>query len=302
MRMAVVLGFFAVWRSFAGCPCIAAYSPCNAVKKSDLVFAGAVESIEPRFLNRWTALPTSSPSTLDKKSPEQLKEAYLRLIPDLPEDGKRTIEAAKTKDEVMLAVFHVLNRGVEVHFKVHTIFRDDDDHPSESQKSVVVWTNSGECGVDFRPGETYLVYAASDEQSDRLETSSCTRTRRLTEAGDDLAYLFFLKNLKREAARLEGFVTSDRRELDQDPFHYTGRIGSPVASAVLEVASARGVRYAESDSNGRFVLDGLAEGDYSVNAFAPGYPISVRQLAGPAKVHINRNDCASAILLTAPEQ
>jgi hypothetical protein len=42
------------------CQCMASLSTCHEVGASDLVLIGAVESIEPMFLNRWnTASPAS---------------------------------------------------------------------------------------------------------------------------------------------------------------------------------------------------------------------------------------------------
>ena len=87
-------------------------------------------------------------------------------------------------------------------FKVKTAFR--------GEESDEVWTDSGDCGYNYQEGETYLVYADEDEETDRVNTSVCYRNRRLSDAGDDLAYLFFYRNGGDESARLEGFVTSVR--------------------------------------------------------------------------------------------
>ena len=318
MRGRCLLGLFlAVAPAFA-CPCMVSYSACNAARVSNLVFAGTVESIEPRFMNRWTSLSRSAPGVLDEisrwesdPSPDglaKLKAAYLKLVPDLPEPSRRGIEAAKTSGEAMLAVFRALDRTVQIRFRVSTVFhagkddddgdkKDDDDRAAASMKSVVISTDSGECGFEFMPGETYLVYASNDEQSGSFVTGKCSRTKRLSDAGEDLAYLYFLKNGGTENARLEGFVTSDRREMDQDRFRYTGKIAAPVSGTVIEVKSDAVTRFAEVDANGRFLLDGLAEGDYSMRAFEPGYPVWVRQVSGPATLHVAKGQCAGAVLL-----
>lgn len=56
-------------------------------------------------------------------------------------------------------------------------------------QQVVVRTGSGggDCGYDFRVGESYLVYAGGT--SEVLETGICGRTQRLADAGADLAAL-----------------------------------------------------------------------------------------------------------------
>jgi hypothetical protein len=70
-------------------------------------------------------------------------------------------------------------------------------------------STSGDCGYDFQLGETYLVYADDEEGENYFLTSSCMRTKRLPEAGEDLAYLYFYKNQPEESSRIEGFATSD---------------------------------------------------------------------------------------------
>ena len=61
-------------------------------------------------------------------------------------------------------------------------------------RSVVVWTFASEalCGYPFQIGETYLVYAVdtSGPGSDpRWSTSICRRTRPMSEAAEDVAFL-----------------------------------------------------------------------------------------------------------------
>jgi hypothetical protein len=168
----------------------------------------------------------------------------------------------------------------------------------ETEDSFEVWTAFGDCGFDFQAGETYLVYANSDEGTDYFFTSSCTRTRRLSDAGADLAYLFFYKDRPEQSSRLEGFVTTyERYKLDFDQLHNPETIKSPVPDIIIELQSERLTRYAESDRDGRFVFDGLGDGDYSVSAFAKGYPLETQLLAGPERLHVDKKSCASQILL-----
>jgi hypothetical protein len=178
---------------------------------------------------------------------------------------------------------------------------DDDDVPKQVEKekleSVVVETAFGDCGVDFQPGETYLVYANSDEGADTFFTGSCTRTRRLSDAGQDLAYLSFYKENRKQSAQLEGFVTDNERyNLDFDFRHYRDMISSPVPGVVIKLESEALVRYAESDAGGRFVFDGLREGDYRTSVYTSEYPLNVKLLAEPKGQRIAAQSCATQIL------
>jgi hypothetical protein len=181
---------------------------------------------------------------------------------------------------------------------------DDDDKPARKAKadddddkleSVVVQTAFGDCGVDFQAGETYLVYANSDESSGQFFTGSCTRTRRLSDAGQDLPYLSFYKENPKESAQLEGFVTNSIRN-SLDIQHYTRAIDSPVQGVVVKLESNALTRYAESDAGGRFVFDGLPEGNYRTFAYTSEYPLNVQLLAGPKGQRIAAQSCATQIL------
>lgn len=320
-------------RHAAACQCETSYSACHEAKESNLVFIGTVESIEPKFLSRWSLTDQPSLQPLNdaytgaqqgasKATLAQLKDAYLKTFPTLATDEKVKLEAAQTIDDVSALFFSTLDRGMRVRFKVKTLFKheDDDDSPKnagpkdskaskdskdpkdddkakEAPDHLDVWTTFGDCGNDFQIGETYLVYTFDDEFSDYLLTSSCTRTRRLSEAGDDLAYLFFSTNQPEESARLEGFATTERlSSRDFDYLHDPVAVKSPVAGVIVALQSDRLKRFAEADKNGRFLFDGLPEGDYQVSAFAGGYPLNKQLLSGPTPLHIKAKSCARQIL------
>ena len=65
------------------------------------------------------------------------------------------------------------------------------------------------------------MYASDDEETiDSISTDTCTHTRRLSEAGEDLAYLYFYKEHPEESTRIDGFATTNafyRR--DFNPLH-----------------------------------------------------------------------------------
>jgi hypothetical protein len=279
MRRLLLIALLAIPTGLPACQCLLTLSACNEVAVADRVFIGTVESVEPSFLNRW------NPSKFSSLPLRQQLESM-----DLPDYYKRRLAAAKTSDDIARLFYSIIAQGRRVRFKVKTTFRGE--APEE------VWTDSGDCGYDFQVGETYLVYADEDEETDRINTSVCYRNRRLSDAGDDLAYLFFYKNGGDESARIEGFVTSDEfYQRDLDKAHDPEKVKLPAAGVILELNSGQGRRYAESDRDGRFVFDGLAGGEYSVSVFDAGYPEVVKLLAGPARFQVEKKGCASRILL-----
>jgi hypothetical protein len=288
-------------------------SACNEAAGTDIIFIGAVESIEPSFLDSWNASQRAALAALNEeyarvqndRSPAgfaRLRDAYLKAFPDLPEEHRKRLASAKSSEELADLFYWILDHGKRVRFRIKSVFRGEDLDDDDDGGTVEVWTAFGDCGFPFQTGETYLVYADDDEESDVITTGACTRTRRLSDAGDDLAYLYFFKNNGDSAARIEGFLTSDLRYQRQlDIAHYSDRIPSPVAGAIVELKPANlPPRYAPADDKGRFVFDGLPAGDYNLTAFPPAYPTETQKLAGPQKVHLDKRACALQVMV-APQ-
>jgi hypothetical protein len=179
--------------------------------------------------------------------------------------------------------------------------RPDKPEAKESEDFFAVWTPFGDCGVSFQTGETYLVYATDDEETtDSIVTDSCTRTRRLSDAGDDLAYLYFYKENPEESTRIDGFTTANPRyRLDFNPLH-PERLAPPERSAVIELKSGPLTRFTETDPNGHFIFDGLPAGDYSLTAFDSDYPKGKQLSAEPQPFRLQPKSCSLQVLVLAP--
>ncbi len=293
---------------------------------SDLVFIGVVQSIQPLFLSRWYGTNQSAMTSLNDAflqaqehpsadSLRQVKDAYLATFPQLDERQKTLVETADSLQQMTSFFDSSLDRGMQVHFQVKSLYKredddddaanktggkdkkDDNDDDKNSPRFLDVWTAAGDCGYDFQLGETYLVYANNEEGADYYFTSSCMRTKRLSEAGEDLGYLYFYKNQLDASSRIEGFATSDLRNQAIDPLHEPSAIGSPVKDIVVQLQSDRFTRYAETDTTGRFVFDGLPNGSYQFSAFAPGYPKTDRLLAGPRHLTMKDKSCVRQVFV-----
>jgi hypothetical protein len=101
---------------------------------------------------------------------------------------------------------------------------------------------------------------------------------------------------KRAAGRLEGFATYDPHVL-LDPPPEDENPASRAIGLVIEASSGESHRYAISDRHGRFVFDGIAPGDYTVSAWAPGYPDTLKLLTSPSEIPIGPKSCYNKILL-----
>ena len=313
-----LLLLFLLPASLLACKCEISYPVCNEVVANDVVFIGTVESIEPTFLDPWNTkglslLPTAEIMRLRAEgtpaSLARLKEIFLQLYPSLTGHYKEQLQSAATHRELETVMDEIESQGKQARVRVKKYFKrsddddktdddkadDDDDKDSRKDDVVTVWTPSDDCGYDFQKGETYLIYADSDEETARIETTSCTRTKRLTDAGDDLAYLYFRENGGEESTRLEGFVTDDAT---QDVSRFVNSIRSPVSDIVLKLQSGDEARYTRSAPDGRFVFDGLAPGQHSLTAFAAGFPKEIVQLAGPTQFRVEGKSCSRQIVVT----
>jgi Carboxypeptidase regulatory-like domain len=300
----------------AVCPCQKQLSVCNEVAaEGSIVFVGAVKSITPKALGYWNparrglwdGLNAAYDRLSANPSPPALlewKDSIGRLFPDLPEKLRQELNVARTQAALLRVFNEVMGGGTQVRFQVETVFRGDDDDDDKDddkvspKKEFSVWTPFGDCGIDFQVGERYLVYAVSDEGTDDVETNRCMRTRRLSDAGRDLAYMYYYKNHPKASGRLEGVVTSDPRYQPEygAPLEQT-KTSAPMAGVVIELQSAAGTRYATSDPDGWFVFDGLAAGEYKVAAYARGFPERVKLLAPPGAVYMKDRGCVNQIVL-----
>jgi len=299
------------------CKCQASFDVCTETLYSNVVFVGTVESITPNFMTRWKPAPREPVDRmngaleqyLEDRSPTRfssLKDAVQSALPGLGPDDQRRLQSATSAQALAHLLGSVLDGSRRVRFHVRTLFRkadddkpdgdDDDDHVPDS---LEVLTPFGDCGNDFQIGETYLVYANSDEEDDALSTDSCSRTRRASDAGADLAYLSFYKDRKNPSGRIQGFTTYDIQH--QVHPREADRIAVPAEGVIVELKSDRVVRYTSANQFGQFVFDGLDAGDYSLSAYAAGFPDTRRALGGVRTFHLDARACSTQILFVFKE-
>jgi hypothetical protein len=301
MGSRLILLMTLVARAATACECQASASPCGDVAQGAMVFIGTVESISPQFLDFWNpARRQSLREILDAEAKAQqegsstalaaLKKKIQATVPDLPSAMARRLAAARTRAEILGAFDRVLNGGRVVRFRVRTLFAgggdddDDDDAADESsRKTLEVTTPFDDCGYPFQQGETYLVYARRDEESNEIETSACTATKRLSDAGPDLPFLYFHRMNPKSDGHLDGVTR-------YVPL-YGAQGGKAATGLVVGIRSGELVRYTTSDALGRFSFDGLAPGDYSLRVWSPGYPEKVELLAGPSTFAVYAKSC-----------
>ena len=209
--------------------CQLTMSACNEAANTDVgIFIGRLEAIEPslpRFLEPFpTGRPPGAQSRNTRARPERSSPppaspscatSYLKAFPDLPEEHRKRLTAATSTAELAELFYWILDHGKRVRLRVKTVFRgedleDDDDDDDDAGKTVEVQ----DCLRRLRlrlPTRRNLPRVCGQRRRVRRHDyrSACTRTRRLSDAYEDLAYLYFFKNFGDAASRLEGSVTTD---------------------------------------------------------------------------------------------
>lgn len=160
---------------------------------------------------------------------------------------------------------------------------------SGTSAETVTGSGGGDCGYPFKVGESYLVYASQNPRDKKLYAGICSRTRPLSEAGEDLRYLQSLATSE-AGGTIYGVVNKFRRISADGHSELLGPMeGIPIT---IEGSDAR----VESitDGKGEFRVTGLPPGNYKVRLKVPEglWPGMGEQKDGEQKTEIKDKGCA----------
>lgn len=145
----------------------------------------------------------------------------------------------------------------------------------QEEIEIVTGMGGGDCGYSFQTGVDYVIYAYKNSEG-RLETGICSRTRPLTQAAEDLAYLRAFTQLP---------PTADIRVSVAD--NSTWQAGRrPMPKVRTTISGPDGIKEALTDSAGKATFAGLPPGEYTVQWAFDGYT------SGNRKVQIHAKGCA----------
>lgn len=174
------------------------------------------------------------------------------------------------------------------HFK--TVWMNVDHAFKGNLNKTIELFDSGECpGPILKIGRQYLMYT-SGSPDDIVPARGCTRSRRVEEAREDLA---FLKQYSagRVTTRIYGTV---RFRPDDAEDSAEGR--TPLKGVSLTLSSGGKKFHATTDSVGMYSLSNLPPGEYAVDVDLSGYHLN-RLGWGMDNVMLRANGCAVADLL-----
>ena len=173
-------------------------------------------------------------------------------------------------------------RGV-IHERTVT-FRDVQTLVGAPARVVTTPDQDSACGIDFRPGERYLVVAHRRASDGLLVVSRCSQTRKLPDSGlSDWA---------------KGFSKDARTS------RVWGRVlmagWKPVAGARVSLRGRKSFT-ATTGEDGRYAVSGLPGGRYRIAAELPA-PLAAARLGPPIELQLNsENRCAELDVPVSPD-
>lgn len=195
----------------------------------------------------------------------------------------RVVGAAQQKTYELDGTKETFDVG-SVHFAVEEAFSGV---KGRGRVTVHSGTSGADCGYWFRRGVRYVVYAYGDEKG-KLYTNICTRTRRVEDAAEDLA---FLRALPPEGTGVRLYGTVEK-PAEARPGSAAGDKTEGLAGITITVSDAAGRRRETvTDGEGRYEFAGLKAGEYEVSAALPDYYHKGNMVS---KVEVYDRGCAEA--------
>ncbi|HVG72792.1 MAG TPA: carboxypeptidase regulatory-like domain-containing protein [Vicinamibacterales bacterium] len=184
-------------------------------------------------------------------------------------EQKVACEAAWDVDAVFVAQVVRVERAGERDLRVHLMPLETLRGPSNIL-SVNTARSESECGYLFQAGETYLIYASAEAGG--YGAGLCSRTRRLSEAADDLEYLRTVARTPSNFGVVRGTVWRTDRIFRGPPQR------NPYPGVRVFVRGNGVQEERETDARGRYEVP-LPPGEYDVDVEAPEglYPLSFRR-------------------------
>jgi hypothetical protein len=147
------------------------------------------------------------------------------------------------------------------------------------------------CGYLFKEGERYLVYAHRNPNDNKLNVrDGSTRTRLLSQAGEDLEYLRELSSAE-PGSRVYGKVAQSTHNIKDSRYE-----AEPLTEVKVVLEGGNERRVAVSDSEGNYQFTGLPAGTYRLRAELPArlsFPEQTIRVTGrgcvPMDITTNRN-------------
>lgn len=207
---------------------------------------------------------------------EELKRGLLRLWRGTmtAAELRRLTAARSERDLISLLGGEFLIHRRRVRFEVREVFQG----PVKSVFEAFTGLNTGDCGLPFKNGEEWLVFANRDPASGRLHAGLCAGSRLLRQSRYELEVLRARKAGKTEERYVFGQV-SDWTQRSEMKSHRA----VPLGGVRLTLRSESGSELeTKTDVEGRFIFADLKRSRYVLDLALPGWSAHISPAAEPS--------------------
>lgn len=204
-----------------------------------------------------------------------LKKGLLKLWrSDLTAEESRRLSAARTEQEIgplLDGVFWV--HGRKVRFAVSEWFTG----PATPNFELFTGQGMGDCGIQFKTGDAWLISADQDPKSRRWSADICGRSRRLMHARNEVAALRAWKNGRVLAPHIYGVLIAVTERGGSQPPTF-----APLGGVSVTIRTEDGKRLeTKTDEQGNFLFEHLQELRYTLDVPLPGWSFGTNTLIEP---------------------
>jgi hypothetical protein len=282
IRIGLLIGLLAP--AAIGCSCVGVQPFCNALPVADepgtAIFVGHVASEYPaasreELIKRLGVVIGARPPAL-----QDFKDNLLRVLAEsLSPEGIRKLQGAGSFEDAS-RFLNEAQRTVKLDITERFV------GAAGERFEVTTGWGGGDCGVEFKIGDDYLVVAHQDKSTGAWSTSICSRTGLAKYRTEDLNALRNWKQGLPVSPSISGTI--------QDWTNRTGSVkddNKPLSNKRLLLRSGEEVREAVTDGEGSFAFQGLNRKVYTLDPDLPNFHLG-RVSDGQKPIDLNQGGCA----------
>jgi hypothetical protein len=149
-------------------------------------------------------------------------------------------------------------RDSKAELQVHLVIKEGFRGPQA--RGVDIVTSATSCGIAFREGQDYLVFANKKDGTSTLITHACSGTKLLRDSERELEHLRALAKGETRSG-IHGVVTAD-----QSDFVTPIRASKPLANVPIQLSGGGVSRLTFTDAEGNYEFGFLPVGRYQIRA------------------------------------
>ncbi len=128
----------------------------------------------------------------------------------------------------------------------------------EKKREFLIGTSLTTCGIRFRVGDRYLVFARAVGKGSRFYTGVCSGTHEVKDSAPEIAFLKF-QAAQKTGTFVMGYVSRHTEDLSKGEVEH-----GPLGNVNVALQDGDRIFKSRADANGRFWFEGVPAGNYQV--------------------------------------